>query len=106
MRAIGLGQNATPPNPPLSRGGVAELWACVLMRGARLTMTLAFLAIVLVDVCARNTSGQPSTESPMVKLLKSKRVPEDRQGTIVDLIGRRGTADDLAYIYQQTLAPD
>ena len=42
----------------------------------------------------------------MVKLLKSKRVPEDRQGTIVELIGKRGTADDLAFIYGQTIAAD
>ena len=42
----------------------------------------------------------------MVKLLKSKRVPEDRQGTIVDLIGKRGTVEDLEYIYQQALSPD
>ena len=42
----------------------------------------------------------------MVKLLKSKRVPEDRQGTIVDLIGKRGTVEDLQYIYQQSLSLD
>ena len=41
----------------------------------------------------------------MVKLFKSGRVPEDRQGTIVEMIGKRGTADDLAFIYQQAIAP-
>ena len=43
----------------------------------------------------------PPPDSPLVKLLKSGRVPEARQGTIVDMIGKRGTAGDLAYIYQQ-----
>ena len=46
---------------------------------------------------------RPPDDSPMVKLLKSKRVPEDRQGTIVELIGKRGTADDLAFIYEQAI---
>ena len=40
----------------------------------------------------------------MVKLLKSQSVPEDRQGTIVELIGKRGTAEDLAFIYHQAIA--
>ena len=42
----------------------------------------------------------------MVKLLKSKRVPEERLGTILELIGKRGTADDLAYIYEQAISSD
>ena len=32
-------------------------------------------------------------------------MPEDRQGTIVDLIGKRGTADDLAFIYRAGDSP-
>jgi putative heme-binding domain-containing protein len=52
--------------------------------------------------------SEPSTidDSPMVKLLKSKRVPEDRLGAVVELIGKRGTADDLTFIYEQTIAQD
>jgi putative heme-binding domain-containing protein len=38
-----------------------------------------------------------------VKLLKSPRVPEARQGTIIEMIGKRGTAADLAFIYQKVL---
>jgi putative heme-binding domain-containing protein len=54
--------------------------------------------------CARPSSeSAPPDDSPMVKLLKSKRVPEDRQGTIVELIGKRGSSDDLAFIYEQAL---
>src|SRR5262249_49789260 len=106
MRAIGLGQNAIPPDPPLLKGELAGRCACVLFRDGRLTMIAVVLVVVLVDVCARNTIAQPSSDSPMVRLLKSKRVPEDRQRTIVDLIGRRGSADDISYIYQQTLGAD
>ncbi len=32
----------------------------------------------------------PAPDSPLVKLLKSGRVPEARQGTILDMIGKRG----------------
>jgi putative heme-binding domain-containing protein len=46
----------------------------------------------------------PASESPLVKLLKSGRVPEARQGTIVEMIGKRGTADDLAFLYRQARA--
>ena len=67
---------------------------------------LAVLVAVLRELPARVRAANPSSDSPMVKLLKSKRVPEDRQGTIVDLIGKRGTAEDLQYIYQQALSPD
>jgi putative heme-binding domain-containing protein len=50
-------------------------------------------------------AGPPATDSPLVKLLKSGRVPEARQGTIVDMIGKRGTAADLAFIYQKAIEP-
>jgi putative heme-binding domain-containing protein len=46
----------------------------------------------------------PASESPLVKLLKSGRVPEARQGTILEMIGKRGTVGDLDYVYQQALA--
>src|SRR5438034_11258033 len=64
---------------------------------------------VLIVVCAaipsaaRGGGDPPASDSPLVKLLKSGRVPEARQGTIVEMIGKRGTATDLDYIYQQAL---
>jgi putative heme-binding domain-containing protein len=66
-----------------------------------LLLTAALLAPTLA---AREPFS--ADDSPMVKLLKSKRVPEDRQGTIVELIGKRGTAADLSFIYEQTITPD
>lgn len=44
-----------------------------------------------------------ASDSPMVRLLKSGRVPEDRQGAVVEMIGKRGTVADLDYIYQRAL---
>ena len=45
-------------------------------------------------------------DSPLVKLLKSGRVPEARQGTIVEMIGKRGTAGDVEFLFQKAIAPD
>ena len=46
----------------------------------------------------------PTVDSPLVKLLKSGRVPEARQGTVIEMVGKRGTVGDLDYIYQQAIA--
>ena len=43
------------------------------------------------------------SDSAMVKLLKSGRVPEERQGAVMDMIGKRGTVADLDYIYRRAL---
>lgn len=53
-----------------------------------------------MTVAAQETAPQ---DSAFVKLLKGGKVPEDRQGTIVEMIGKRGSTDDLAYIYQQAI---
>ncbi len=71
-----------------------------------LPLALALAVTALLHAPARCGGSMPPDDSPMVKLLKSKRVPDDRQGTIVELIGKRGTADDLTYIYQQAIAQE
>jgi putative heme-binding domain-containing protein len=45
-------------------------------------------------------------DSPMVRLLKGGRVPESRQGTILEMIGKRGEEADLAYIFTRALEPE
>jgi putative heme-binding domain-containing protein len=54
-------------------------------------------------VPARSGADDPPADSPMVKLLKSGRVPEERQGTVIEMIGRRGGVADLDFIYQRAL---
>jgi putative heme-binding domain-containing protein len=61
--------------------------------------------VVAVSLTA-HAEGQETPDSPLIKLLKSGRVPEARQGTIVEMIGQRGNTDDLAYLYQQALRPE
>jgi putative heme-binding domain-containing protein len=68
-------------------------------------VVFSVLCALVVAAPAQSAIGQTKSDSPMVKLLKSKRVPEDRLGTILELIGKRGTADDLAYIYEQAISP-
>ncbi len=69
-------------------------------------VVFSVLCALVVAAPAQSAIGQTKSDSPMVKLLKSKRVPEDRLGTILELIGKRGTADDLAYIYEQAIRPE
>ncbi len=42
----------------------------------------------------------------MVKMLRSGRVPAERQGTVIDMIGKRGSAADLGFLLEQALSPE
>jgi len=63
-------------------------------------------AVASLDASARGADTPPAPDGPLVKLLKSGRVPEARQGTFLEMIGKRGTAADLEYLYQRALSPD
>ncbi len=80
----------------LSRSERRQLFS----RSRLLLVTVAWLAL---ELSARSFGDPPQqqSESPMVKLFKSGRVPEARQGTIVEMIGKRGNADDLTFLYEQ-----
>src|SRR5690606_15008138 len=49
-------------------------------------------------------TAQDSPAAAMMRLLKSGRVPEDRIPTLLDLVGSRGTGEDLEFIFEQCLA--
>lgn len=40
-----------------------------------------------------------------MKLLKNDKLPEDRRAAVVDMIGKRGTAEDLAFLFERTCIP-
>ena len=40
----------------------------------------------------------------MVKMLRGGRVPAERQGTVIDMIGKRGGAADLDFLLEQALS--
>ncbi len=62
---------------------------------------LFLLAAVGLPALAQD---EPKPESAYVKLLK--KAPEGRMAQVVDLIGKRGTVDDLAFVYDRATAPD
>lgn len=65
---------------------------------------LALLAVLAVPAASQDTPARP--DSPMVKMLKSGRVPPERQGTLIEMLGKRGTGDDLAYLLGRAVATD
>jgi hypothetical protein len=67
---------------------------------------LVSLSVLCVWVAIPALAQDDETpESPQVKLLKSGRVPEARLGTFVDQIGQRGSAADLAYLFNRAVTP-
>jgi putative heme-binding domain-containing protein len=57
-------------------------------------------ALALATLFPLSAAAQDST---MVRLLKGGRVPEERQGTVIGMIGKRGSDADLAYIYGRAI---
>ncbi len=70
----------------------------------RTTATFLF-AITLISAAPLRAGDEPAPESPMVKLLKGGRVPEERQGTVIEMIGKRGAAADLGFLLERALDP-
>ncbi len=66
---------------------------------------LLFVALLSSGFAGQSPAqDDPKPESAYVKLLK--KAPEERVGQIVEIIGKRGTADDLTVVYQRALKPD
>lgn len=70
----------------------------------RWLFVLGVLATSLVPPLA--TQAQDSAVAPLMKLLQSGRLPAERQGTVVEMIVKRGNENDLAYIFEQLQKPD
>ena len=97
MRTPGLRPHL--PAPPVDKGESCASWiACVPAVAILIATSVLFMPAARAD--------EPPPDSPLVKLLKSGRVPEARQGAIVDMIGKRGTAGDIAFLFQQVISPD
>lgn len=62
--------------------------------------TLVITVLVFGSFSQCNAQSQSSV-APMMRLLKSGRIPPQRQGTIVELICRKGTPEDLGFIWNQ-----
>ncbi len=63
--------------------------------------------LALIVACPFSTGfaqDESKPESAYVKLLK--KAPAERVGQIVDIIGKRGSAEDLAVVFERALAPE
>jgi putative heme-binding domain-containing protein len=62
---------------------------------------------MLAASCAILIAIAPASadDSPLVKLLKSGRVPEARLPAMLDQIGKRGSAADLGYLFDRAVDP-
>jgi putative heme-binding domain-containing protein len=93
---------------PLAKG---EKWApappgSVWAPHKQMLRFFILLAVGTVFAPAALAAEPPPPDSPLVKLLKSGRVPEARQGAVVDMIGKRGTAGDIEFLFQRATSPD
>lgn len=68
-------------------------------------MMRCLLALVAALLLAAPVHAD-SPAAPVMRLLKSGRVPAQRLPAIVEMICQRGDAADLQYIYEQAIAPD
>lgn len=72
---------------------------CSLLHGA-----LAFVCAVSLT---NGLSGvDAAQESAAVRLLKGGKVPPERQGAVLEMIGRRGTSADLAFVFERLNTQD
>jgi putative heme-binding domain-containing protein len=66
---------------------------------------LLFLSLTSFTTSTATFAADPPTkaESAYVRLLKNPKTPPERLPAIIDVIGKRGSADDLAYLFTQAL---
>ena len=71
-------------------------------------MRVRSICLMVIALCGGPllAADAPSPAAPMIKLLQSGRVPAERLGAIVDMVGKRGDAGDLAYLLGQALKAD
>ncbi|WP_152050990.1 c-type cytochrome [Tautonia marina] len=76
-----------------------------LPRGANCQRLLMLMALMLLAGLPGAVRAQDQ-ESAMVRMLRSGRVPDDRQGTLITLIGRQGSPNDLGFLLELATDPE
>ncbi len=77
------------------------LWLRFMSRKSVQAFVCVLLVALLTLLCI--TSAQAA--SPLLKLLQSGKVPAERKPTVVEMVCKRGDADDLSYVFAQVLDP-
>lgn len=72
-----------------------------------LLLSFCMLSTVLTFHCSNRIEAQDDVpkESPAVRLLKSGKVPAERLGTVIAIIGRQGTSRDLSVLLEKAVDP-
>lgn len=65
-----------------------------------------FLSFVVLAALAGTAFAQDPTVAPLLRLLKSGRLPKERQPQVVEMVCKRGGAEELEYVFQQVLSPE
>ncbi|HTU26997.1 MAG TPA: hypothetical protein VMF30_16440, partial [Pirellulales bacterium] len=60
---------------------------------------LAIVSVISATLSPRSLSAA-SPAGPLVTMFQAGRVPAERAGTIIEMIGKRGNGDDLAFLLQ------
>lgn len=68
--------------------------------------SLSVLACLVLCSHFGTVTGAQEPESAMVRMLRSGRVPSDRQGTLITLIGRQGSATDIGFLLELATDPE
>lgn len=65
---------------------------------------LCVFGALTVSLCV-NTMRAADGAGPLLTLLKSGKLPKERQGAVLEMVVKKGNADDLAYVFSQVLDP-
>ena len=80
-----------------------------IVKANRLRLILLTVSYVAAATIAGSATladdPPPAQDSPLVKMLRTGRVPAERQGTIIEMIGKRGAAADLGFLLERALDP-
>ena len=104
--SVAVGPVEGPVHPP-KPGGLGLRRSCQFTSTGVLPMfrniaPLMLLTLLLPPVTADDA---PRADSPLIRLLKSGRIPEERQPQIIAKIGQLGSAEDLAFLFDRAADP-
>ena len=74
-------------------------------RSPHLILPLVAL-LTAVHAAPAFAADDPPPDSPLVKMLKGGKLPEERQATVVEMLGKRGGPADLGFLFQQAILAD
>ena len=69
----------------------------------RVRLSLFGLLLTLLPGIA---AAQDPTVAPLLRLLKSGKLPKERQPQVVEMVCKRGGPEELGFVFQQALKPD